>query len=91
MRSVQSRPTSLVGVLGLPQTCVVDVSFVPNAVGQITGLLSTGPGGPTVQLSGTGSAPPSSSAQKTRKRKCKKKHHHSLAASAAKKKCKKKR
>ena len=84
-------PTSLLAMLGIPQTCVVDVSFVPNAIGQITGLLTTGPGGPTVALNGTGSAPQSSSGRKTRTRKCKKKKHHSLAASAVKKKCKKRR
>ncbi len=85
-------PTSLLAVLGIPQSCVVDVSFVPNAVGKITGLLSTGTGGPTVQLSGGGSAPPSASGQKARKRKrkCKRNHHRSVA-SAAKKKCKKRR
>jgi hypothetical protein len=84
-------PVSLVAILAVPSTCVVNVSFVPNAVGPITGLLNTGPGGPTVSLNGSGSAPPSSSGQQTATRKkCKKKHHRSLASSA-KKKCKKKK
>jgi hypothetical protein len=84
-------PTNLLAMLGIPQSCAINVSFVPNAVGQLTGLLSTGPGGPTVALNGAGAAPPSSSGQKTRKRKCKKKHHRFLGASAAKKKCKKRK
>lgn len=84
-------PTNLLAFLGIPQTCVIDIGFVPNAIGPLTGLLSTGSGGPTVTLNGTGSAPHSSSGRKTRTRKCKKKKHHSLAASAAKKKCKKRR
>jgi hypothetical protein len=83
--------TLIAAIIGIPQSCAIDVKFVPNAVGEVTGLLSTGPGGPTVALNGAGSAPPSSSGQRNRKRKCKKKHHRLFSASAAaKKKCKKK-
>lgn len=77
----------LTTLLGGSSTCQVVVKFVPNTIGQITGLLNTGPGGPVVNLSGAGAAPASAATQKHAK-KCKKHKHRSLA-SAAKKKCKK--
>jgi hypothetical protein len=81
-------PTTLVAILpGLPESCTVDVSFVPVVGGPLSGLLSTGSGGPTVTLHGTASAPPSSSGVKRRTRKCKKKQNRA-ATTAKKKKCK---
>jgi len=85
-----SCPPILVALI-VPQACTIDVSLVPNAVGQITGLLSTGSGGPAVTLSGVGTSPPSSGTTTTSKgKKCKKKHKRS-ASSAKKKKCKKRK
>jgi len=84
-----SCPLTLVALI-VPQACTIDVSLVPNAVGQITGLLSTGSGGPTVTLSGAGTSPPGSGTTTTKRKKCKKKHRRS-ASSAKKKKCKKRK
>ena len=88
-------PTNLItSLLGLPQSCLIDISFVPKALGLTTGQVNTGNGGPTVSLSGTGSVGPgsggsgSSPRPSSRKRKCKKKHKRSQATFFAKKKCK---
>jgi hypothetical protein len=79
----------LTALLGLPQTCVINVSFVPGVVGQISGLLNTGPGGPSVALNGVGTPPPSSSGVK--RRKCKKHKKHRSASASKKKQCKKRK
>ena len=72
--------------------CAVSVTFKPTAPGVRTGTLSTGGGGPTAALTGTGVATPvtpTTPATTTRK-KCKKGKKHSAAA-AKKKKCGKKK
>jgi len=84
-------PVSLLAVLGIPQLCTINVTFVPGVVGQITGLLSTGGGGPTVALNGVGTPASASGSNGRKRRKCKKHHkknHHMFAAKAAKR-CKK--
>jgi hypothetical protein len=81
-------PLNLLALLGLPVTCKVDVVFVPTLVGKITGLLTTGGGGPSVALNGVGTP---ASASGSKRRKCKKhhkKHHRALAVKFAKR-CKK--
>ena len=49
-------PPLLVGSTppGAPVTCTINVTFSPTGTGQRTGVLSTGPGGPTAFLTGTG-------------------------------------
>jgi hypothetical protein len=89
-------PVSLVALI-LPQSCQATVSFVPGTLGLVTGLLSTGPGGPSVTLKGAGTTPSGSSpgtttgsnGKKTRRRRCKHgRHHHNFFAA---KKCRKHR
>ncbi len=80
-----SCPTTLLGMLGLPQSCTIDVSFVPLVGGPISGLLSTGTGGPTVSLAGNGTPPQTLNGVK--RRKCKKHKHR--GAHSSKKRCRK--
>jgi hypothetical protein len=83
-------PASLLGALGIPQSCTIDVSFVPVVGGPISGVLNTGPGGPTVSLAGNGTPP--QSANGVKRRKCKKHKKHARSAQIAKKRqCKKRR
>jgi hypothetical protein len=64
-------------------SCTINVKFAPTGEGAASGTLTTGIGGPTASLAGTGtSAIPA-------KKKCKKKKGRSADA-AKKKKCKKK-
>jgi hypothetical protein len=79
-------PVSLIALI-IPQSCTINVTFVPGLVGQITGSLSTGSGGPTVALNGAGTPPHGSSGVK--RRKCKKHKKHRSASASKKKKCKK--
>jgi hypothetical protein len=87
-----SCPVSIIALI-IPQSCTIDVAFVPGVVGQITGLLNTGSGGPTVALSGTGTPPtPTPGSTGVKRRKCKKQKKHRSSASVAKKKnCKKRK
>jgi predicted DNA-binding antitoxin AbrB/MazE fold protein len=39
---------------GSPVRCTINVTFTPTGTGQRTGVLSTGPGGPTAFLTGKG-------------------------------------
>jgi hypothetical protein len=49
-------PTLSAGAL--PEGCVIRVTFAPTGTGRKHGTLSTGPGGPTVALTGTGVTTP---------------------------------
>jgi hypothetical protein len=76
-----------------PQSCTINATFTPTAAGTRTGTITTGVGGPTVALTGTGVAPvtaPTGGAKGAVK-KCKKKGKKKTAAAAKKKKCKKKK
>lgn len=71
------------------ESCFIAASFIPAAAGARSGVLSTGTGGPTATLSGTGVVDPVVPTQATLG-KCKK-GGKKKSASAAKKKCKKKK
>jgi hypothetical protein len=71
-----------------PVSCTINVSFTPTTAGAASGTLSTGVGGPTGALTGTGVAPATATIPPAPK-KCKKKKGKNGAAAA--KKCKRKR
>ncbi|MGH2956685.1 MAG: hypothetical protein ACRDL6_06810 [Solirubrobacterales bacterium] len=98
-------PQLFVNFLGLPETdsCTINVAFAANTAGTVNGTLSTGPGGPTASLTGTGVAPPvsipsstpSAGGQLGQVKKCnkkkKKKKKKSAAAAKKRKGCKRKK
>ena len=51
-------PTLSAGAFPLIQGCLINVTFAPTSTGPNVGTLSTGPGGPTVTLTGTGVTTP---------------------------------
>jgi hypothetical protein len=51
-------PTLSAGALPQLQGCLINVTFAPTGTGPRDGTLSTGPGGPTVALTGTGVTTP---------------------------------
>ena len=51
-------PTLSASYPGQLQGCIIDVTFAPTSTGPKRGLLSTGPGSPTVRLTGNGVTTP---------------------------------
>lgn len=80
-----------VTAFGIPEdTCTINVAFAANAAGTVNGTLTTGMGGPTTSLSGTGVAQPATPTPAAAPR-CKKGKKKPNGAAAAKKKCGKKK
>jgi hypothetical protein len=77
-----------------PDSCTINVAFAANTAGTVSGTLTTGMGGPTATLTGTGVAAPAQATPPAvgTKGKCKKGKKKSKGAAAARKKgCGKKR
>jgi hypothetical protein len=78
-------PTTLLASFLLSKvSCTINVAFAASAVGTVSGTLTTGPGGPTASLTGTGVAPTTPAPAR---KKCKKGKKKPKGAAAAKKKC----
>jgi hypothetical protein len=86
-------PPVMTAIVQPGTSCPITVTFKPSAIGPRTGTLSTGSGGPTVPLSGTGIAPASTPpvTAPTKRKKCKKAKRRLAQAAKKKRKCKKKK
>lgn len=85
-------PAALTTVPDSSVSCTINVTFVPTATGAASGTLSTGAGGPTAALAGTGTPAQSAAGTGgTATKSCKKKAKKHSARAAKKKKCKKRK